>query len=492
MLHRQLIACFCAIIGLLIIFTGCQAPYKRNVVVSKQSDLYTVEQPDMQMPGESESDILILRNNNSFSSTDGSVNFQMDIHQDASAGKMPLVQVSPHYLTAADAKAVAYALFPNTEFYEAEPELAENYSKSEIQTKLQRWSQYTNATALEALLGNSVSDNTIDIIKSFIENYTRKYESAPDANSHVPCTWELKKASKYTLTEEDLANADLSNDSEAVAAQFVTNDIPYRFTATTRNKSDYKVNMISCYISDGLSPLGIDEGIFTARLCRGDKPTQLQLDAATQRVEALLPMFQLGQWQIDQCYVESREYGEETEYFIYVKAVPVFNGVAALRRPQINSLRSKEGYAPNHYLTDMQFVFAPNGELISFSLFTPLEIQKVVSDNASMIGTDDLMLRAQEHLKLTDSHSYGFGQFLSLVSEAVQCNVTVLEIECGLSRIRMPNTEDAYYYVPSILLKGSSEYIGKDTGKTYFVSNVPEVLAVLNALDGTIINATNE
>ena len=56
----------------------------------------------------------------------------------------------------------------------------------------------------------------------------------------------------------------------------------------------------------------------------------------------------------------------------------------------------------------------------------------------------------------------------------------------------MPYNEDVYNYVPSILLKGSSEYVGKENGKTYYMSEQPEILLVINAVDGTIINETNE
>ena len=59
------------------------------------------------------------------------------------------------------------------------------------------------------------------------------------------------------------------------------------------------------------------------------------------------------------------------------------------------------------------------------------------------------------------------------------------------SILKVPNQDNCYYYVPSILLKGWPECIGKESGTTYYYSEVPETLMVINALDGSIINSTN-
>lgn len=270
------------------------------------------------------------------------------------------------------------------------------------------------------------------------------------------------------------------------------NEIPYYFTVATRNKSDFKVNIISCYLYSGISPNNIDERIFNAKLCRTSEPTQAEIDTVKASAEELLSAMNFGQWQIDECYVSSEIYGNQTEYSININAVPVLNGIPALRRPQLAGLRNKDGYAPSQYLTDANFRFSPKGELLSFTLYTPVEIQEIVNDNVKVMSMDSLLTQAQERFMLTDAYAYGFGDFLQFINEEVQCNVTVSAIEYGLSRVKVPDSDDSYYYVPSMLFQGSSEYIGKSTGKTYYVSEKPEVLMVINAVDGTVINATNE
>ena len=52
----------------------------------------------------------------------------------------------------------------------------------------------------------------------------------------------------------------------------------------------------------------------------------------------------------------------------------------------------------------------------------------------------------------------------------------------------LPEKDNCYYYVPSIAFYGTAENLGVQTGKTYYYSEKPELLFLLNALDGSIID----
>lgn len=132
-----------------------------------------------------------------------------------------------------------------------------------------------------------------------------------------------------------------------------------------------------------------------------------------------------------------------------------------------------------------------NGDLISFRLFTPLDVEEVVNEHVKTMDMNALLEHAQDVMMLTDAYTYSFGSYLQFIDEAVQCNITVSEMEYGLTRIKVPDQEDSYYYAPAIQLKGNVEYVGKESGKTYYVSEDPEELVVINAIDGSIINSTN-
>lgn len=76
--------------------------------------------------------------------------------------------------------------------------------------------------------------------------------------------------------------------SANVEFSFLLGDIPYRYNAETRSKSDYKANYINAYIDDGISPDFIDSRIFQTQLCRTDAPTDDQLESIQAKAEKIL------------------------------------------------------------------------------------------------------------------------------------------------------------------------------------------------------------
>lgn len=492
MTRRKTRIALVTLLTVLFSFSGCQKSPAKDVIVSKNDGSFEskIITPTAEtVPTGDDYQVSYFKE---FDSTDESVHFSMEIDQIIPAADTPITQVSSHFLTEEDAKGVANAIFPDATFFEAELSQTENLSKGEIQERIRRWSEYANINSLKSLYGNTYSDTALNeflpTIRSFIENYTIKYETAPEEVAHTPCSWKMRKSLEYVLSPEERSGADLSDSNDEISAQFVADGIPYCFTMATRNRNDFKVNMISVYIYAGMGPINLDETIFHSRLTRTAEPAQEEIDAVKRKAEQILSDMNLGAWQIDECFVGRQDCGEATEYTIYVNAVPNFGNIPVLRRTQLTSLRNEDGYAAEQYYTDVNFAFSPDGRLISFNLFTPVECRRTVSDGAEVMSIPSLLERAQEHLRLTDSYAYGFGDFLPFISEAVQCNVTISELEYGLSRIKARDTEDTYYYVPSVAVKGDVVYVGKESGKPFYSSEKPENLLYINAMDGTIIS----
>ncbi len=401
----------------------------------------------------------------SFTNTDGSVQFFVNIPQSEPDSRMPRVYVRPHYLTGEDAQRVAEALFPETEFFEAESAWEEYsgapiYSKAEIQAKLDRWTPYASQQALDELLGETGRERA-EVVRSFLAEYTEMYDQAPEGNPHKVCTWQMRKDSEYGLHPERSEEQDAN---DAVYARFSADGIPYRFTASVRNKADFKVSNLSCYIYDGRSPLNLNETIFRARLCRTATPTDEQVTAVREKTQQLLASFGLGQWQIARCEAESRQCGSHTEHTIRVEAVPVLGGVPALAQRQMLALRNPQGEFLGHYLTSAEFAFAPTGELLSFTLYTPLDVQRVEPAEDSGLTVQQILSMAQEQLVTTGPGRYGW-----YLDEHVKCNVFLEDIHYGLTRMNVPG-EDAYIYIPAASLWGVSEYIRESDGKVLYQS----------------------
>ena len=74
----------------------------------------------------------------------------------------------------------------------------------------------------------------------------------------------------------------------------------------------------------------------------------------------------------------------------------------------------------------------------------------------------------------------------------------ICQIDEGMLRVKVPNTDESYYYVPGIVLSGTIDYVGSKTGNFYASSGnglydqriVP--LVAINAIDGSVIALSNE
>ena len=66
----------------------------------------------------------------------------------------------------------------------------------------------------------------------------------------------------------------------------------------------------------------------------------------------------------------------------------------------------------------------------------------------------------------------------------------VCDISYNLSRVKAPNNDQRYYYVPAMVFRGRVEYYLKDTGEVIYDSDESgglKDLLMLNCVDGTVI-----
>lgn len=433
-----------------------------------------------------------VESRDSFVSADGTIEFTMEIDEEVSGEYMPVLEVVPHQITPEEAERVAHTLFGDADFYEKTPDLPQVFTKDEIRRKIDRWSQYTTVEAVEELYGAWIGDGraeeVVDLVESFIAEYEEKYKTAPEGDLYTPCDWTFKNESVYWHTEEELPYEDTSGYNDSIWAQLYVGDIPYAFCATNRDKEDFKVNSMYACISAGINPNGIDEEIFRARLCRTAEPTQAQLDAAMARAEAMLLEMDMGTWLIDQCFAKPLQISDDvTEYSICITAVPVLNGVPAVRVPQFYALRDAENpEASNYYYADVSFEFAPNGELLSFSMYSPVEIVDSVAYDGAL-PMERLLTHAKEHLTASNYGDYSYMPMVYTGDDELACRVAVTGLDYNLTRINKPGYEDRFYYVPGITLSGDVEYYEKGSGKV-LLTKENTILLILNGTDGSVID----
>ena len=426
-------------------------------------------------------------------SKNGVIEFCVDIDEEIYGELIPSLEVKPHFLTAEDVKRVAYVLFPEGEFYEGESAFEMNFSKEEIQEKIDRWSYYATDEALRELIEyrpnqpkylQEIAAN----VQNFVDKYSGMLEGAPSENPHELCDWTFKKSSYYSLTKEEFVTKDASNDNDNIEANIKVGDVRYRFGASIRNKDDFLISNISAYPYDGISPDMLDEHIFRAWLCKTDKPTDEQIAAVKEKAEAMLAQMKLGQWLVDECFVETKEINEYTYYSIHVNAVPVLNGTPALRKGQLANLRSDLPGAARMYYTDVQFEFSANGDLIRFEMRSPLDVMGEVSTAMSILDIEEQFAVAEEYLSQKDFYAYSMGleSTFDHQGEPIGCIANITGLEYNLTRINGENPLESYYYVPGIKLTGTVKYYNLKTGEAY-LERQDVIFAIVDASNGSVV-----
>lgn len=492
---RKRLGCAVLLAAMLAGMCGCQQAPATQSVISKNDGAFDsgviVSADEDPAVGSTETAVYT----GEFTSTDKSVVFTYHINDQLTVVNNPVAEVVPHYLTEEDVKRVATVLLGDVDWFEPEPRFEPEYTKEQILEKINRWTPYANAEAISELCAREpeYTASLVDNVKRYIEKYSALYEDAP-SGAPKACGWTFKKDSYYFYSAETLAGQDLSEENDAIDATAKIGAVEYTFSTATRNKSDFKLNNIYLYLGEGSSPSSIDSKIYYAKLCRTEAPTEEDIAAVATKAGKMLEDMNLGQWQIDSISVQTTYYGDTPEYIINVTAGPVINGTPAVRVPQISNLKSTLAYASNYYMTDANFQFSVNGDLLYFEMYSPIDTKEVLNENVAVKSMDELMELAKNHLTLSDYYEYGLSaDYLDSTDTQLICHVDICQMKYGMLRVKVPNNDESYYYVPGMVLYGTVDYLESETGALYVSSGagiwndrIIPIVAV-NAIDGSNI-----
>lgn len=466
---------------------ACQYSPRTDVITSKNDGSFDVNSAITSNEHHEADSTLQFDYVDEFLSTDGNVEFRVNICTTISNADMPIVEVSPHYLSEAECKKIAEIVLGDAVFYEKDQVL----SKEEIRQCLERWIPYTDRDRMRELLpliDAGTVDWRINLLKRSINAYTEAYETAPIDNPHKLCEWIFRQDSFYSPILAEERNENTYEENQSIQAVAYVNEIPYYYYATIRDSEDFKLSSVYIYPTE--YALG-DKAIYIAELCRTEKPNDDQIERIKMKANDMLKRMDVGEWEVDECYIESTE---RNEYIIHVSAVPKMQNVSVLRVPQLNNLNSKAVFASNYYLTDVHFRFAPNGDLLYFELQSPVDIKHIVNDNVAVHPISELLESAKNILSHSDMYAYDFNAIVDLCKEqqiVLGCKVEINGLEYNLIRVKKPNTDTSYYYLPGIILSGSIEFYNKATGELICCLEQGQLLA-LNAVDGSVIPLSNE
>ncbi len=222
-----------------------------------------------------------------------------------------------------------------------------------------------------------------------------------------------------------MLKSDISDENDNIRASVKVDGIPYIYDVATRNRSDFKLNNIYAYPYDGMSPLSIDQQIFQRQLCETDEPDEDTIATIQKKAETMLTQMEMGEWVVDECYVETVDFSDNLGYVIHVNAVPAFQGVPATRIPQLTSLRNTSEEASNYYLSDVHFAFSANGELVDFSLYSPVDVKQVINESVTVLPMTEIMQIAKNLFTRTDYYEYDRLKLLDVTQEKLSCQVSI-------------------------------------------------------------------
>lgn len=466
----------------ILFMIGCAANPDRGSVTSKNDGIF---EQNMTVAATAPLDEEILYTD-TFTSHDGTVEYTINLDQELNSDPLPIVEVVPHFFTGEDVKRVAHALFGDVEFYEREHEEDAEYSKEQLQKRINWMTELATPEALRELYGDEeyVAD-TLDRLKHFIQYYTVQMEAAPEENPHTPCEWTFKEDKNY-------ASSYNAQGDDWIVATVDLGDVNYKVFAVSRNANDYKFNEISVQFGDGLGDAQAELNYLRAKLCRTPEPTQEQIDTVKKKAQNMLDQMEIGEWKISFTNVLEEHYGDAVEYQIQICATPVFQGVHALYGQQTKSLTSS--FTSNYHISTAVFHFSANGDLIYFDLDAPVEIKSVVNEGVAILPTEELLERTKEYLTLYGVDAQYLAFFpMEWYQKPLSCKVSVDRLEFGLARVRVANSDNTFYYTPAFAVYGSASYYDRETGEyVHMPPNFPDVeierpLVWINAVDGSII-----
>lgn len=474
------------IVGLLITAMGCQKTPMENAVTSKNDGAFeaaleaspVLELEMLEEVQEATQETYVI--SDSFSSTDGSISYNLNVELQKENSTWPILQVTPHTFTSEEAEQLAAAIFGQAEMYEYSQALSKTQLEElilELKRFVSDWEGLVAYYDGDEVLAQAVTEK----YQARIETYSQQYEQAPDTVEPVVCDWRAHPQSYY----EDMSQIGvLAGDVESldktlyIKASTVMNGQPYVFSVANRDEQDFRLHMVSAY----LNLPGATVSHYSNK-----EPSKAELEevrAETERVLGALEEVGLGKWVIDTCEISATrnwaDGGDDTVYHIYVVACPTYNDIKVTHQQQLMSVKSEDSYASDYYYEQITFDYS-DGKLISFQYQSPLDVVDLVNEDVEIMTLEQSVDKLKTQLLLStikdpdpQSHYYN----------AERMEYVIDEVELGLVRTRIKNDEKDFYLVPAYTFRGSYEVY--DTDGAAMDGN--ECVLVINAVDGSIIN----
>lgn len=481
---KQMKKGLCGILALVMCIsamTGCAANPDRGSVTSKKDGVF---EQNMTVAATAPLDEQ-LQYTDTFTSHDGTVEYNINLQQQITSDPLPIVEVVPHFFTGEEVKRICDVLLGETQWREQIHEDSPQYSKSEIQKKLKWMTEIANENAMRELVGDDRGwEDELSTLKIKMQRYTVMLETAPEENPRAVCDWTFQDESLYVSP---------SYENKCIHATTYIGDTEYYVYCIQRDRNDYKNSRLIIGLGNNRDHLYCQ--YLCSKVQRTEEPSQEQLDVLAEKAQNLLDQMGVGQWLVSNVKVNEIVYGDISEYTVVISAAPVLNGTAAIYDQPKENLTSEDANASNYLSTSASIHFSANGDLIYLDVCAPVDIVTVVNEGAATLSMDELLVKAKDHLSLGGIEETREYLFLSQYHDTpVTCKTEIDRVEFGLVRVKVADKDYTYYYTPALAIFGKEKFYEKDTGEeiewfeyTYPYPHESTCLFWINAIDGSII-----
>lgn len=432
-----------------------------------------------------------------FVSNDGTVNISMDANIPSDFGNVgcSILEAVPHYITEEEAEHIAYTIFgADAEFTRVAP-LFEKYNVTEeqLQSAIDRSSLYTTAQDWEPLVGSGgahgstceeLAEQTVKLIESWEDQLANFRCNYPEE----ACDFTYQNDAYYHDAPGNASDEAVAESGNSIAAWVEMGGYSYKYQVTTRDKDDFKINNIYVSMEWPVSNSELDSRVPRWIHCT-TKPTEEHIADVKNRASEILNHMGLGYWIIDEVYVETHTYNnpDVPEYIIKVNAVPIVDGVPAIRWGQHGTINTKSDndVVDNYYLPMAAFSYAADGTLLDMILYSPME-ETVLSRTNTGLSNQALLEIAVEELKKININDCGLNVDEMGYHPRPNCDVEISNIRVGYARVRVAGTDATYRYIPALSLYGRKTYTFANGDKLDWMDQ-PENVLTLNALDGSVL-----
>jgi hypothetical protein len=404
----------------------------------------------------------------SFTNTTGSLQYTLEL-SDIPSGleAYPVLQVTPHTITSEEAETVARAIFGDAEIYKYSGYLTKSELGEQIQSR-REWLSDRDALAEYYNCDGDELESIIQDLQMQLANLEEEYEDASDDTEQTLCDWQFYPDSYYDDEIGDDTDSEEYQDWNKtlyVKATSQLGDDPYKYWATNRSEDDGDVHYYLAF-------LGLPGS--TSDLCSTEEPTEADMEQAEENAQAILDAMDQGEWEIHSSYVSQFLNSDDNPvYSILLYATRNYQDIGSIYQKYAMNLTDDDVYSFSYGEEYISFEYS-GGRLIEFDYESPWDVVSTINDNVAILSFQEAIDALETWAGNTEIPAYLSAAYVT------EMDINIDRVELGLYPVRIRDNDTNYYLLPC--------YAFYATDLDDPLSDENEVVAIINAVDGTVVD----